>query len=145
MRKSSFKQVLLVQTGTETSNRDEIGTITILFFVILLFSPIIHCIANFIWFPYVLFDLFTFFVSIDACFTIQFIEFLLNLILTGTIVNFYHISDDFERFYYLSLMLQYYTIDMPTRINQFVVNIDTLSIYTTVNQCCWYVIGMYVI
>ena len=57
MTKSSFKQVLLVQTGTET----------------------------------------------------------------GTVVNFYIISDDFDHFYHLLLMLKHYTIDMPTRINQFVV------------------------
>ena len=52
-----------------------------------------------------------------------------------TTVELIKINDDFERFYYLLLMLQHYTIDMPIGINQFVVNItqDTLIINITLN------------
>ena len=54
IREFSLKKVPLVKTGTETSSRDEIGKIMLqnayflnsLFFAILLFSLIIHCVAK---------------------------------------------------------------------------------------------------
>ena len=68
LSKLSFEFLFFVKTGTETNseanrNYDEIKMYileTVLFLGILLFIFIIHCIEKFIWFPYVLFELFTF-------------------------------------------------------------------------------------
>ena len=95
-----------------------------LFSVILLLSLIIRCKANFIWFQDVLFDLFFLCVNGRLFLLFNFLDFFIKFNFDWficTILNFYHISDDFDHFYYLSVMLQHYTIDTPSGIFQFFV------------------------
>ena len=123
MEKSSFKQVSLVQTWTGTSTRDEIASLTqqtmysfrnICYFVVFTHNS---CIANFMWFPCVLFDLLTF---LPQCTPVYYSTFRFFVKLNSDWYhNLYHISGDYERLQHLSLMLQHYTIDMPSGIISF--------------------------